>query len=140
MDSAEVKRLKEDIERYEKEIEDIMENGDYAKEYDNIQKLRDIIHHEKVQLEYIQRQERSGSREKEYSYESGWETHLTENPAIAARYDAQHRMFRMNKVKKIISTITGQKRKFKKLWRKAGLTTDKYEQEDLAEKMNKLFR
>lgn len=74
-----------------------------------------------------------------YEYTAGGETHFTHNKAIAARYDAQHRFFGMNKLQKSLATITGQKRKFKKLWYKA-MSENKTTQEEVSEELNRMFR
>lgn len=74
-----------------------------------------------------------------YSYEVAGKQEETKNPAIAARYDAQHRLHGMSKLKQTIAKITGQQRKFKKLWLQAS-TDSKKTQEQVAIEINKMFR
>ena len=45
----------------------------------------------------------------------------------------------MNKLKQTIMTLSGQKRKFKKLWIRA-VTTNEKTQEQVALELNKMFR
>lgn len=79
------------------------------------------------------------SRRNKYSYVAGGKESKTSNPAIAARYDAQHRFFAMSKFKQTMVTVTGQKKKFEKLWLKAA-TANKQTQEKVASELNSLFR
>ncbi len=74
-----------------------------------------------------------------YDYISAGKVQTTTNPAIAARYNAQKRFFGMNKLKQTMMTLSGQKRKFKKLWVKAN-TMNKKTQEQVAFELNKMFR
>ena len=74
-----------------------------------------------------------------YNYTVDGKEETTNNPAIAARYDAQQRLFGMTKVKQALATLSGQKRKFKKLWIKAATTNEK-SQEEIAYELNKIFR
>ena len=74
-----------------------------------------------------------------YKYTVGNKEEITTNPAIAARYNAQHRLFGMNKLQRAIKTLTGQKKKFEKLWHNAD-TIDEKTQEQVAAKLNKMFR
>ena len=77
-------------------------------------------------------------RRNKYEYTSAGKVERTSNPAIAARYSAQQRLFGKNKVMQALYTITGQKRKFKKLWNQAGDFNKN--QEEIAGKLDKMFR
>lgn len=79
------------------------------------------------------------SQTPQYDYVVAGRQETTKNPALAARYDAQHRLFGMNKVSRALMTLTGQKRKFKRLWIKATTSNEK-SQEEIAMQLNKLFR
>ena len=79
------------------------------------------------------------SQNAKYGYTSAGEELSTENPAIAARYNAQHRLFGMGKLRRTLVKATGQERKFKKLWRKAS-TSDEVEQQQVADELNRMFR
>lgn len=74
-----------------------------------------------------------------YEYTAAGVTETTRNPALAARYEAQQRLYGMNKLQQTLMAITGQKRKFKKLWLKSASASTKT-QEEVAEELNKLFR
>ncbi len=96
---------------------------------------------------YAQRAQTEREKEKairdsqlpKYEYTSAGKNQTSTNPAIAARYNAQQRFYGMNKLKQTIMTLSGQKRKFKKLWIKANTTNEKT-QEQVAFKLNKMFR
>ena len=75
----------------------------------------------------------------EYQYTSDGKTHTTTNPAIAARYNAQQRLFGMSKLQRTVASISGQKRKFESLWSKAASQNVEI-QEQVAEELNKMFR
>lgn len=79
------------------------------------------------------------SRRNKYSYTSDSKEQKTDNPAIAARYNAQQRFFAMSKLKQTMLIVTGQKKKFEKLWLKA-VTTNKKTQEKVASELNGMFR
>ncbi len=74
-----------------------------------------------------------------YDYTSVGKSQTTNNPAIAARYNAQQRLCGLNKVQQAIMAISGQKKKFKKLWLKA-VTTNEKTQQQVADELNKMFR
>ena len=120
------------------------EYTDVSKAY----KLKDRIADLENQIEnYAQIAQAEREREKairdseipRYEYTSAGKTQTSTNPAIAARYNAQQRLFGMNKLKQTIMTVSGQKRKFKKLWIKAN-TTNERTQEQVAFELNKMFR
>ena len=94
---------------------------------------------QRAQAEREREQTIRDSQIPKYDYISAGKTQISTNPAIAARYNAQHRFFGMNKLKQTIMTLSGQKRKFKKLWIKAN-TTNKKTQEQVAFELNKMFR
>ena len=75
--------------------------------------------------------------EGQYQYESAGKTYRTNNPAVAARYDAQHRYFQMSKLKQTLARA--QYKRFQKLWIKVD-TPSKEEQEKIADEMNGMFR
>lgn len=79
------------------------------------------------------------SRIPKYEYVSAGVSQTTKNPAIAARYNAQHRFFGMSKLEQTLMRITGQKKKFDCLWAKAG-TQNLEQQEAIAEELNGMFR
>ncbi len=79
------------------------------------------------------------SQTPKYKFTAAGKEDVTKNPAIAARYNAQQRLFGMSKVKQTLMRISGQKRKFERLWTKAG-TIDKEQQEKIANELNKMFR
>lgn len=74
-----------------------------------------------------------------YSYEAGGKVYKTNDRALAARYDAQHRFFGMSKTKQAIAKITGQYRKFSKLWNMTGNLSAE-QQEIVADKLDSMFR
>lgn len=75
-----------------------------------------------------------------YTYTAGGEEHKTNNPALAARYDAQHRFFGMSKTKQAMAKMTGQWKKFDKLWNKSTDDLSLEEQEEIAKELNSMFR
>lgn len=79
------------------------------------------------------------SQTKEYEYSSLGKIQTTTNSANDARYDAQHRFFGVSKLNQTILTLSGQKRKFKRLWIKASNNNEKT-QEQVAYELNKIFR
>ncbi len=74
-----------------------------------------------------------------YKYSVAGKVEETKNPAIAARYDAQQRFFGMSKLRRAVSILNGQKKKFYKLWDKAQ-TANKEEQVKVATELNDMFR
>lgn len=84
-------------------------------------------------------EEKRNTSIKKFQYVDAKGMHETTNPAIAARYNAQHRFFGMNKFRQTLSKMSGQKRKFEKLWNKAG-TLDEQQQHQIAKELNSLFR
>lgn len=81
------------------------------------------------------------SRTPTYEYTSAGKRQTTKNPALAARYDAQHRFFGMNKFQQTMARVTGQKRKFDRLWQKAAsMSMNAAQQEQIAEELNGMFR
>lgn len=79
------------------------------------------------------------SQTKEYEYSSLGKIQTTTNSGNDARYDAQHRFFGVSKLNQTILTLSGQKRKFKRLWIKASNNNEKT-QEQVAYELNKIFR
>ena len=75
-----------------------------------------------------------------YTYISGEETKTTTNAAIAARYNAQHRFFGLNKMLQTTNRIRGTWAKFEKLWREAAQVTDEKEIQQVADELNQMFR
>lgn len=120
-------------------------------EYTDVSKayrLKDEINHLNNLIEtYAQRAKAERDREEfliesqipKYEYNAGGKKMETENPAIAARYDAQHRFFGKNKLQQTMLRITGQKKKFENLWAKAN-TTNVNTQEKVADELNRMFR
>ena len=110
--------------------------------------LKDRINYLKHQINtYAQRAQAERARKEalldsqspKHKYVTGGVSKTTRNPAIAAAYDAQHRLFGMSKVKRAFATISGQKRKFNKLWNAAG-STNIVKQQEVADQLNKMFR
>lgn len=94
---------------------------------------------QRAQAEKARKEALLDSQSPKHTYVAGGETKTTRNQAIAAAYDAQQRLFGMSKVKRAVATITGQKRKFNKLWHKAN-SVNKDTQEQVASELNKMFR
>ena len=120
------------------------EYTDVSKAYKLKEKISNLEDQNKT---YSQRAREEREREEtirdsltpQYDYDSAGKSATTTNPAIAARYDAQHRFFGMNKLQKTLAILTGQKRKFKKLWNDSN-TTNKKTQEQVVNELRKLFR
>lgn len=74
-----------------------------------------------------------------YHYVAGGQKQRTTNPAMAARYNAQHRFFGMSKLEQTIAKMNGKWAAFRKLWDQAA-TMDKTEQEEVAQKLDLMFR
>ncbi len=74
-----------------------------------------------------------------YHYRAGEEEQRTTNRAMAARYNAQHRFFGMSKLEQTVARMNGKWAIFKKLWDQAA-TMDRAEQEEVAEKLDLMFR
>lgn len=64
----------------------------------------------------------------------------SDNVAIKARKEAQHRFFGMNKFQQTVAKITGKHKKFKKLWYKAADPLSEEQEQKVAEELGKLFR
>lgn len=94
---------------------------------------------ERARAEREREEELRQSRIPKYDYVVAGKKETTTNPALAARYDAQHRFFGASKVQQTLYRVTGQYRKFDKLWNKVG-TTNKTTQQEIADELNKLFR
>lgn len=75
-----------------------------------------------------------------YDYTVGGMSETTENKALAARYDAQHRFHGMSKVKQTVAKMNGQYKKFQQLWNKAANQLNEQQQEQVSKELNKLFR
>ncbi len=88
-------------------------------------------------------QKASGTKDeplgKMYEYTQAGEKQTTPNHAIAARYNAQHRFFKMTKFKQTMSRLNGQYKKFEKLWNEAAYTTNSTKNEEVAKKLDNLF-
>ncbi len=120
------------------------EYTDVSKAYVLKDRIRDL--EERIKT-YAQRARAEREREEayresqipKYSYESLGETKTSTNPAIAARYNAQKRLFGMSKFRRTVMNLTGQKKKFEKLWYKA-ITSDSKTQDKVADELNKMFR
>ena len=79
------------------------------------------------------------SQKAKYEHTAAGEGLSTENPAIAARYNAQQRLFGMGKLRRTLVKAMGQEKKFKKLWKKA-VTPNAEEQQQVADELNRMFR
>ena len=112
-------------DQYKSESYNFEEYTDYKKAYE----LKDKIANLDYQINTYERevQERLNDAQKSrYNYES-IEGENNNNPAIAARYNAQNRLFGITKLQQTIAKVSGQKRKFDKLWYKA-ISLNKKEQ------------
>ena len=85
------------------------------------------------------RRERQEKQTETYTYKTKDGIKKTNNPAEAARYNAQKRFFGMNKLQKVMAKITLQESKFHQLWTKA-LTANESEQEKIASELDRMFR
>ncbi len=94
---------------------------------------------QRAQAEREREQAIKESQIPKYNYTSAGKEQTSKNPAIAARYNAQQRLYGMSKLKQTIMTLSGQKRKFKKLWLKANTLNEK-NQEQVANELNRMFR
>ncbi len=91
----------------------------------------------------IKRRERIAREkgEKVYGYVVADQVSTTRDKALAARYNAQNRFFGMNKFQQAIAKLTGQYRKFSKLWDKSvSPDLSKEEKEQAANELNRMFR
>lgn len=64
----------------------------------------------------------------------------SDNVAIKARKEAQHRFFGMNKFQQTVAKITGKHKKFKKLWYRAADMLSEEQEKEVAEELGKMFR
>lgn len=132
------------LDQYNSESFSYEEYTDVSKAYRLKDRIVDLENQIKTyaQRAQVEREKEQAIRESnipKYDYTSAGKTQTSANPAIAARYNAQHRLFGMNKLKQTLMTLSGQKRKFKKLWIKANTTNEKT-QEQVAFELNKMFR
>lgn len=131
-------------DQYESNSYSYNEYTDVSKAYKLIDEIKDLDRQIKTYGQRVKEQQereealREASIQK-YEYEIAGEKKITENPALAARYNAQHRLFGMNKLQKTLASLSGQRKKFRKLWYKAD-TMNKKSQEEIANKLNKMFR
>ena len=98
---------------------------------------------EQIQQENIRTKEAEARKrgERVYGYVAGDMIYTTRDKALASRYNAQHRYFGMNKFQRAVAVLTGQRRKFYKLWektQKSDLT--KEERMQTANELDKMFR
>ena len=107
----EIQRVLADIEKLEKEINDL-----YA-DLKNAQNLP--------------QQETPTSNENNY---------ISDNKAIQAQHEARNRFYGMSKFKQSLARITGKKKKFEILANKAYDTISEMEQQQVANEINKMFR
>ena len=107
-----------------------------------ISELENLIetYPQRAQAERQRQQDIIESRVPKYEYSFNGESKTTPYPALAARAEAQKRLFGMSKFKQTMMTITGQKKKFSKLWRKAARIDNDELQKQVAEELNKMFR
>lgn len=117
---------------------------DVSKAYKLIDEIKEIDRQIKNYGQRVKEQQEREETLKEasiqkYEYEIAGEKKTTENPALAARYNAQHRLFGMNKLQKTLASLSGQRKKFRKLWYKADTMNEK-SQEEIANELNKMFR
>lgn len=120
------------------------EYTDVSRAYTLIDEIKDLdrqikTYAQRVQAEEFRKETYLESQTPKYEYTRKGEVFSSENPAIAARYNAQNRLFGMNKLEQTIAKVTGQKRKFKKLWIKAATDNEKT-REEVALELNRMFR
>lgn len=130
------------LDQYKSESYSYEEYTDVSKAYRLKDRIADLENQIKTYAQRAQVEREKAIRDSQipkYDYTSAGKTQTTTNPAIAARYNAQQRLFGMNKLKQTIMTLSGQKRKLQKLWIKAN-TTNKKTQEQVALELNKMFR
>lgn len=94
---------------------------------------------QRMQAERKQYEETIANRKPKYDYTVAGKKQQTTSPAIAARYDAQLRYFGMSKFRRVVARVTGQKRKFDKLWLQAGNKSIEKDQQ-VADELSKMFR
>ncbi len=75
-----------------------------------------------------------------YEYSVSGEQRETQNPAMAARYNTRDRFYGRTKLQQTMAKVTGQKRKFETLWRKAAAAESLEEQQKIANQLNGMFR
>ena len=132
------------MDQHKSESYSYEEYTDVSKAYRLKDRIADLENQIKT---YAQRSQAEREREQavrdsqipKHDFTSAGKTQTSPNPAIAARYNAQQKIFGMNKLKQTIMTLSGQKRKFKKLLIKANTTNGKT-QEQVAFELNKMFR
>lgn len=95
--------------------------------------------HEEVREEVKEEASTIKAEDGMYHYIAGEEEQKTTNKAMAARYNAQHRFFGMSKLEQTVARMNGKWAIFKKLWDQAA-TMDKSEQEEVAQKLDLMFR
>ena len=109
------------MDQHKSESYSYEEYTDVSKAYrlkDRIADLENQIksYAQRAQAEREREQAIRDSQIRKFYYTSAGKTQASTNPAIAARYNAQQRLFGMNKLKQTMMKLSGQKRKFKKLW------------------------
>lgn len=132
------------MDQYKSESYSYKEYTDVSKAYRLKDKIADLenrinTYARRAQEEREREQAIIDSQRPKYDYTVAGKTQTSTNPAIAARYNAQQRFFGMNKLKQTMMRLSGQKRKFSKLWWKANMP-DKKTQEQVAFELNKMFR
>ncbi len=75
-----------------------------------------------------------------YEYQVSGELRESQNPAMAARYNTRDRFYGKSKLQQTVAKITGQKKKFETLWRKAAAVENLEEQQKIANELNGMFR
>lgn len=112
---------KEVLEKRRKNCHDIMQKTELKEQID---KLNEIIYN--------------------YSYYAERDKAPVSNPYIEARNAAKDRLYGMGKLKRTLMTVTGQKKKFEKLWRQASMayTTPptQEEGEKIISQLDNMFR
>ena len=130
------------MDQHKSESYSYEEYTDVSKAYGLKNRIADLENQIKTYVQRAQAEREQAIRDSQipkYDYISAGKVQTSTNPAIAARYNAQQRLFGMNKLKRTIMILSGQKRKFKKLWVKANTTNEKT-QEQVAFELNKIFR
>ena len=77
---------------------------------------------------------------RKYGYQVSGEFRESENPAMAARYNTKDRFYGKSKLQQTLAKVTGQKKKFETLWRKAAAAENLEEQQKIANELNGMFR
>ena len=145
--NAEIDNLEDQLRSAKERLNDILkqknnnpwEASEWKKEVERLEYKIKIAKEEAYHTDVQDKLQSKAPNSHEYTYVIDRKKEVTSNPALAARYNAQNRLFGMGKLRKALVSMTGQKRKFKELW-DSSKTNDRDNQEKIAEELNKMFR